>query len=131
MQFFDHRREYARTDWENDGRPKPPRRDLISEKERRPRSRPGHLRYGLPKSSGGQAASNLAIAAIREHLAAKGLGLRNDSQDRSSIIGGLLFGISFGYEDPRRLMTRASNERGLTMSYASIADPGPGRSRRR
>ena len=23
MQFFDHRREYARTDWENDGRPQP------------------------------------------------------------------------------------------------------------
>ncbi len=47
----------------------------------------GHLRYGLPKSCGGAAASNLAIAAIREHLAAKGLGLHNDLQDESSIVG--------------------------------------------
>ena len=31
--------------------------------------------------------SNLAIAAIREHLAAKGLGLHNDLQDESSIVG--------------------------------------------
>ena len=39
------------------------------------------------RSCGGQAASNLAIAAIREHLAAKGLGLHNDLQDESSIVG--------------------------------------------
>ena len=45
------------------------------------------MRYGLPKSCGGSAASNLAIAAIREHLAAKGLGLHNDLQDESSIVG--------------------------------------------
>src|ERR1700731_3875963 len=86
MQFFDHRREYARTDWENDGRPQPQWRALISEMERRAEGA-GHLRYGLPKSCGGQAASNLAIAAIREHLAAKGLGLHNDLQDESSIVG--------------------------------------------
>ncbi len=86
MQFFDHRREYARTDWENDGRPQPQWRALISEMELRA-ERAGHLRYGLPKSCGGQAASNLAIAAIREHLAAKGLGLHNDLQDESSIVG--------------------------------------------
>lgn len=76
-----------------------------------PRSRPGHLRYGPPKSSGGQATSNLAIAAIREHLAAKGLGLRNDSQDRSSIVGRWLFGISFGYEDPGAKASSARVER--------------------
>jgi alkylation response protein AidB-like acyl-CoA dehydrogenase len=86
MQFFDHRREYARTDWENDGRPQPQWRALIGEMERRADGA-GHLRYGLPKSCGGQAASNLAIAAIREHLAAKGLGLHNDLQDESSIVG--------------------------------------------
>ena len=73
MQFFDHRREHARTDWENDGRPRAEWRALICEMERRA-DKAGHLRYGLPKSCGGSAASNLAIAAIREHLAAKGLG---------------------------------------------------------
>ena len=86
LQFFDHRREYARTDWENDGRPQPRWRALIEEMERRA-DRAGHLRLGLPKSCGGQAASNLMIAAIREHLAAMGLGLHNDLQDESSIVG--------------------------------------------
>ena len=86
MQFFDHRREYARTDWENDGRPSAAWRALICEMERRADAA-GHLRFGLPKSCGGQAAGSLMIAAIREHLAAKGLGLHNDLQDESSIVG--------------------------------------------
>ncbi len=85
-QFFDHRREHARTDWDHDGRPRAEWRALISEMECRA-DKVGHLRYGLPKSCGGSAASNLAIAAIREHLAAKGLGLHNDLQDESSIVG--------------------------------------------
>src|SRR3982074_482019 len=86
IQFFDHRRENARTDWDDDGRPRTEWRALISEMERRA-GKAGHLRYGLPKSCGGQAASNLATAAIREHLAARGLGLHNDLQDESSIVG--------------------------------------------
>src|ERR1700738_3684638 len=86
IRFFDHRRENARTDWENDGRPRDEWRALISEMERRA-DRAGHLRYGLPKACGGQAAPNLAIAAIREHLAAKGLGLHHDLHDQSSIVG--------------------------------------------
>jgi alkylation response protein AidB-like acyl-CoA dehydrogenase len=85
-QYFDHRREYARTDWEHDGAPHPSWRALIEEMERRA-EKAGHLRLGLPKSCGGQGASNLMIAAIREHLAAKGLGLHNDLQDESSIVG--------------------------------------------
>ena len=86
MKFFDHRREHARTDWDNDGFPRAEWHDLIAEMERRA-DLAGHLRYGLPKACGGQAAPNLAIAAIREHLAAKGLGLHNDLQDESSIVG--------------------------------------------
>ena len=86
IQFFDHRREWKRTDWENDGRPSEAWRALISEMERRSDAA-GHLRLCLPKSCGGQAAGNLMNAAIREHLAAKGLGLHNDLQDESSIVG--------------------------------------------
>ncbi len=86
-QFFDHRRENARTDWDNDGRPRKEWRTLIEEMERRA-DKAGHLRLGLPKGvPGGGGASNLMIAAIREHLAAKGLGLHNDLQDESSIVG--------------------------------------------
>ncbi|MES2482290.1 MAG: acyl-CoA dehydrogenase family protein [Pseudomonadota bacterium] len=84
--FFDHRRENARTDWENDGRPRADWRAVIEEMERRA-DKAGHLRLGLPKNCGGGGASNLMTAAIREHLAAKGLGLHNDLQDESSIVG--------------------------------------------
>jgi acyl-CoA dehydrogenase len=41
----------------------------------------------LPRHLGGQGGSNLAMAVIREHLAAKGLGLHNDLQNESSIVG--------------------------------------------
>lgn len=85
-QFFDHRREYARTDWENDGRPAPAWRDLLTEMERRADAA-GHLRLCLPESCGGKAAGNLMNAAVREHLAARGLGLHNDLQDENSVVG--------------------------------------------
>ena len=35
IRFFDHRRENARTDWDNDGRPRDDWRALIGEMERR------------------------------------------------------------------------------------------------
>jgi len=86
IQYFDHRREWARTDWENDGRMNLKWRAVVAEMERRA-DKAGHLRLGLPKSCGGQGASNLMIAVIREHLAAKGLGLHNDLQDENSVVG--------------------------------------------
>jgi alkylation response protein AidB-like acyl-CoA dehydrogenase len=86
LQFFDHRREHARTDWENGGRPRPEWEALLHEMRRRADAA-GHLRYSLPKELGGQEGSNLAMAVIREHLAHKGLGLHNDLQNESSIVG--------------------------------------------
>ncbi len=86
MQFFDYRREYARTDWEHDGVPRKEWEELLAEMKRRA-DRAGHLRFALPKDLGGQDGSNLAMAMIREHLAAKGLGLHNDLQNESSIVG--------------------------------------------
>ncbi|SEJ82762.1 Acryloyl-CoA reductase (NADH) [Marinovum algicola] len=86
IQFFDHRREWARTDWENDGAPSEDWRAVLSEMERRADAA-GHLRLCLPESCGGQASGNLMNAAIREHLSGKGLGLHNDLQDENSIVG--------------------------------------------
>jgi len=86
IQFFDYRREHARTDWEHGGRPRREWEELLREMRRRADAA-GHLRYGLPKELGGQGGSNLAMAVIREHLAAKGLGLHNDLQNESSIVG--------------------------------------------
>ena len=86
MQYFDHRREWARTDWENGGVPRREWEELLAEMRRRADAA-GHLRYALPAELGGQGASNLAMAIVREHLAAKGLGLHNDLQNESSIVG--------------------------------------------
>ncbi|MEA2624846.1 MAG: acyl-CoA dehydrogenase [Candidatus Binatota bacterium] len=86
VQYFDHRREWARTDWENDGVPRHEWEELLGEMRRRA-DHAGHLRFALPKALGGQDGSNLAMAIIREHLAHKGLGLHNDLQNESSIVG--------------------------------------------
>ncbi|MBU9764163.1 acyl-CoA dehydrogenase family protein [Mycobacterium sp. TNTM28] len=86
MQYFDQRREYARTDWENGGVPARSWEDLLDEMRRRADAA-GWLRYGLPAKFGGRDGSNLDMAVIREHLAHKGLGLHNDLQDESSIVG--------------------------------------------
>lgn len=86
MRFFDHRREWARTDWENDGVPNPEWEDLLAEMRRRADAA-GWLRWALPSEFGGRDASNLEMAIIREHLAHRGLGLHNDLQNESSIVG--------------------------------------------
>ena len=55
----------------------------------------GHLRYAWPVEWGGKGGTNLAMAIIREHLAAKGLGLHNDLQTEHSIVGNNPFIIMF------------------------------------
>jgi alkylation response protein AidB-like acyl-CoA dehydrogenase len=86
MQYFDRHREYARTDWENGGIPQRAWEDLLDEMRRRA-DKAGWLRYGLPAQFGGRDGSNIDMAVIREHLAHRGLGLHNDLQDESSIVG--------------------------------------------
>lgn len=86
IKFFDYRRENERTDWDNDGKPTKEWEALLREMKDRADAA-GHLRFALPKEIGGQEGSNLAMAMIREHLAHKGLGLHNDLQNESSIVG--------------------------------------------
>ena len=105
IEFFDHRREHARTDWEHDGRPRREWEELLAEMRRRA-DRAGHLRFALPKALGGQDGSNLAMAVIRDHLAAKGLGLHNDLQNESSIVGNFpLVHIVFAFGTPEQKAT--------------------------
>jgi alkylation response protein AidB-like acyl-CoA dehydrogenase len=85
-QYFDHRREHARTDWDDDGKPRREWEELLGEMRRRA-DKAGHLRFALPAEIGGRDGTNLAMAIIREHLAHKGLGLHNDLQNESSIVG--------------------------------------------
>ena len=96
--FFDHRREDARTDWERGGLPNEEWEQLLHEAKRRADAA-GHYRYPLAKEFGGKEGTNLGMAIIREHLAAKGLGLHNDLQNEHSIVGnnvGLLLMIRYG-----------------------------------
>lgn len=88
IRFFDHRREHARTDWDNEGLPREEWEDLLREMRKRADAA-GHLRYALPEEYGGQNGTNLDMAVIREHLATKGLGLHNDLQNESSIVGNM------------------------------------------
>jgi alkylation response protein AidB-like acyl-CoA dehydrogenase len=86
IRFFDHRREHSRTDWDRDGWPNAEWEALLREMRRRADAA-GFLRYHLPGEFGGSDGTNLGMAFIREHLAAKGLGLHNDLQNESSIVG--------------------------------------------
>ncbi|MGH3626758.1 MAG: acyl-CoA dehydrogenase family protein [Sciscionella sp.] len=84
--FFDHRREWARTDFEHDGVPRVEWEELLAEVRRRADAA-GLLRYALPAALGGRDGTNLGMAVVREYLAHLGLGLHNDLQNESSIVG--------------------------------------------
>ena len=103
IRFFDHRREDARTDWDRGGLPNDEWEDLLREARRRA-DRAGHYRYPFPKQFGGQEGTNLGMAVIREHLAAKGLGLHCDLQNEHAIVGnnvGLLLMIAYGTDEQK------------------------------
>ncbi|HEX6419696.1 MAG TPA: acyl-CoA dehydrogenase family protein [Acidimicrobiales bacterium] len=98
VRFFDHRREDARTDWDRGGLPSEEWEALLAEMRRRADAA-GHYRYAFPRQHGGRDGTNLGMAVIREHLARKGLGLHNDLQNESSIVGnnvGLLLMLHYG-----------------------------------
>ena len=116
-QFFDERREFARTDLERGGLPSREWEELLAQM-RRLADAAGWLRYGLPASLGGSGGSNLDMAVIREHLAARGLGLHNDLQDESSIVGNFPLAIvmeRFGTDAQRAAWSQAmmTGERSL------------------
>lgn len=90
IRFFDHRREHSRTDWDNQGLPREEWEQLLREATLRA-DRAGHWRFAAPAAYGGKDGSNLWMAVIREHLAAKGLGLHNDLQNEHSIVGNFPF----------------------------------------
>ncbi len=105
IRFFDHRREHARTDWDNNGLPRHEWEALLA-KARGIADEAGHLRYAWPVEMGGKGGTNLAMAVIREHLAASGLGLHNDLQTEHSIVGNNPFILMF-----KEFATNAQHEK--------------------
>ena len=104
IRFFDHRREDARTDWERGGLPNEEWEQLLFE-ARTIADKAGHYRYPLPKQYGGKDGTNLGMAIIREHLAAKGLGLHNDLQNEHSIVAnnvGVLLMLAYGTDEQKK-----------------------------
>ena len=55
MRFFDHRREWARTDFDNDGLPRKEWEELLR-KANNLADDAGHLRYAMPKSTAARTA---------------------------------------------------------------------------
>jgi len=103
IRFFDHRREDARTDWDRGGLPSAEWEALLAESRRRADAA-GHYRYAFPAAYGGRDGTNLGMAVIREHLAAKGLGLHCDLQNEHAIVGnnvGLLLMLHYGSDEQK------------------------------
>jgi acyl-CoA dehydrogenase len=98
IRFFDHRREDARTDWHRDGLPNEEWEALLHQAKGLAIAA-GIFSYPFPAEHGGRDGNNLGMAIIREHLAAKGLGLHNDLQNEHSVVGnniGLLLMLEYG-----------------------------------
>jgi alkylation response protein AidB-like acyl-CoA dehydrogenase len=127
MQYFDQRRENARTDWDNGGIPRREWEDLLGEMRQRA-DKAGWLRYGLPSQFGGRDGTNIDMAVIREHLAHKGLGLHNDLQDESSIVGNfpqVIMMDRFGTDAQKAEWTEALITGERSMAFG-LTEPGHG-----
>ena len=127
IRFFDHRREHARTDWDRGGVPRQDWSELLAEVRRRADTA-GHYRFALPADLGGRDGSNLWMAVIREHLAAKGLGLHNDLQNEHSIVAnnvGALLMLAHGSDEQRAewLEPLAAGQKGFAFA---ITEPAHG-----
>ncbi len=127
IRFFDHRREDARTDWDRGGLPSRDWGLLLAEARRRA-DEAGHYRYAFPKKYGGRDGTNLGMAVIREHLAAKGLGLHCDLQNEHMIVGnnvGLLLMLNYGSQAQQRdwVEDLAAGRRGFAFG---ITEPAHG-----
>lgn len=127
QRFFDHRREHARTDWDNHGLPRPEWEALLAEARRRADAA-GHYRYGWPEEMGGRGGGNLDLAVIREHLASKGLGLHNDLQNEHSIVGNNPFVLmfrEFATADQKRRDEQALLDGSMRTAFG-LTEPGHG-----
>ena len=130
--LFDHRREHARTAWDNGGLPRKEWEELLTE-SRKLADEAGFYRLSLPKQYGGQNSadgrgSNLWMAVIREHLAAKGLGLFNDLQTEHSMVGNfpdVIMLMNFGNEQQKREFIPLRLEGKFRMTFG-LTEPGHG-----
>lgn len=125
--FFDHRREHARTDWERDGRPREAWEALLREARALAREA-GFLALALPGEYGGGDATNLEMAVLREHLAARGIGLHCDLQNEHCIVGNFPTTLAFrdfGSEAQRAAFIPGSIDGSVAVAFG-LTEPAHG-----
>ncbi len=125
--FFDHRREWARTDFDNGGLPRPEWEALLREAKSRA-DKAGFWRFSLPKEYGGQDGGNLWMSVIRDHLASQGLGLFNDLQNEHSIVGNFPFIVmlrDFGSPAQKEKFIKGSLEFKVRVTFG-LTEPNHG-----
>jgi acyl-CoA dehydrogenase len=127
IRFFDHRREYSRTDFENGGIPRREWEALLEEMVARA-DRAGLFRYALPEELGGRSGSNLAMAIVREHLNRLGIGLHNDPQSEISMIGNfptVLLAYEFGTPAQQEVFVQGALRREIGLAFG-LTEPNHG-----
>jgi alkylation response protein AidB-like acyl-CoA dehydrogenase len=125
--FFDHRREYARTDFESGGIPRREWEDLLEQMVQRA-DRAGLWRYALPEELGGRGGSNLELAIVREHLNRLGIGLHNDPQSEISMIGNfptVILAHEFGTPAQREVFVQGALRREAGLAFG-LTEPAHG-----
>jgi alkylation response protein AidB-like acyl-CoA dehydrogenase len=103
-EFFDHRREFSRTDVARGGVPSHQWHELMREARRRADAA-GFYRFPLPVELGGQNGSLYAMARIREHLTRRGPGLHAELTHEASIVANLPLALvlhKYGTEEQKR-----------------------------
>lgn len=127
IRFFDHRREYERTDWDKGGIPKAEWEALLTE-ARMLAVEAGIFNYPFPKEYGGRDGSNLGMAIVREHLVSKGLGLHCDLQNEHAVVGnniGLLLMLEYGSEEQKAQWLEGLKNQSMGFAFG-ITEPDHG-----
>ena len=125
--FFDHRREHARTDFERGGIPSAEWEALMEEMVARA-DRAGLWRYALPEELGGRGGSNHSLAIVREHLNRMPIGLHNDPQSETSMIGNfptVILAHEFGTPAQREVFVEGALRREAGLAFG-LTEPNHG-----
>ncbi len=126
-EFFDHRREFARTDLERGGIPTERWRELLG-RARRLAIDAGFYQYPFPAELGGSDGSNLAMAIIREHLAHRGPGLHAELSHEASVVANeplVLVLHEYGTPEQRQRYLEPLVDGRMAIAFA-LTEPGHG-----
>jgi acyl-CoA dehydrogenase len=126
-EFFDHRREFSRTDLQRGGIPTERWRELLAQ-ARDLSIQAGFYKYPFPAELGGSDGSNLAMAIIREHLAHRGPGLHAELSHEASVVANeplVLVLHEYGTPEQKRRYLHRLVDGAIAIAFA-LTEPGHG-----